>query len=133
MTKYTVHFPLETDGTNVFRATESLNGTVLFNIKNALLACPGERPMEPTFGFCLKKFLFENPTQSMFEEMHSGIIQSLKTWLPYLSVSNVNISYDENSPHLLSIIINYHIPNQLPSSQITFTLNTTLQEVSTSF
>jgi len=130
MTKYTVNFPLNTHSGNVFEPTETLRQTVAFNIKNTLLACPGERPMTPDFGFCLKKFIFEMPTESVLETMHAGIINSLKTWLPYLSVTNVKIEYSENEPNLLSIAISYHIPNQLPTSQISFAVNYHLQTVS---
>jgi hypothetical protein len=70
------------------------------------------------------------PTESVLETMHAGIINSLKTWLPYLSVTNVKIEYSENEPNLLSIAISYHIPNQLPTSQISFAVNYHLQTVS---
>ena len=66
---------------------------VFSNVKNLLLTAKGERYMQPDFGTELKFILFENITSedSFAERIRGEIISAISTWLPYLSISNLEV------------------------------------------
>jgi hypothetical protein len=66
---------------------------VFSNVKNLLLTAKGERYMQPDFGTELKFILFENITSedSFAERIRGEIISAISTWLPYLSITNLEV------------------------------------------
>jgi phage baseplate assembly protein W len=67
---------------------------VFSNVKNLLLTAKGERYMQPDFGTELKFILFENITSedSFADRIRGEIISAISTWLPYLSVTNLEVN-----------------------------------------
>lgn len=68
------------------------------NAKNLLKTEPGERPMLPQFGCGLRKTLFEQLTDEAVEALRNRIEQNFATFLPYIYISELNITPkpDEN-------------------------------------
>jgi phage baseplate assembly protein W len=66
---------------------------VFSNVKNLLLTAKGERYMQPDFGTELKFILFENITSedSFAERIRGEIISAISTWLPYLSITKLEV------------------------------------------
>ena len=72
---------------------------VFSNVKNLLLTAKGERYMQPDFGTELRFILFENiSSEDAFAERIRGeIISAINTWLPYLSVKNLEVNLNMTS------------------------------------
>ena len=94
---------------------KDLVGTVKQNFKNLLLTAPGERMMIPDFGIGLRHFLF-NPRPNAVSLIRQRIVSQTSKYLPYIVIRK--ISFDENKleedaldSHLLSIVIDYEVPN----------------------
>lgn len=66
------------------------------NSKNLLLTDKGERPMLPEFGCDLKKSLFENITSDLLARMQSQITSAFAYWLPYIFITNLTITPNED-------------------------------------
>ena len=111
MPEYSVVFPLEIDDGTGFKPIKNVNQLVKFNIKNTLLACPNERPMTGDFGFCMRKYLFEMPTQELLQVMHDSMMAELNKWMPYIIINGIQLRYDNEDSNLLNIKIAYTIPN----------------------
>ena len=119
---YTVKFPLEPGKVGIF---ETLTGNdlvevVRYNIKSTLLTCPGERPFQSDFGFCLRKYLFETPTQKMLQEMHSGIMNQISEHVSYIYINNLTLTVPEDSL-VLRIRLSYVIAEVNVKDEFDFT------------
>ena len=111
MIDYTVHFPLEIlDGGGFESLTsDQVTEVVKYNIKSTLLTCKGERPFLPDFGFCMRSYLFEFPSENLLEVMRQRIIKQLAEYVSYIRVSFVQLGIAKNNPNMLKILIKYSI------------------------
>jgi phage baseplate assembly protein W len=86
---------------------------VLQNLKMIILTNPGERVMEPNFGVGLKKFLFEQNNHFTHGEIKTKIINQVKEYMPFVSISQIYFFDSEKKQELpdnyLSIIIDFYI------------------------
>jgi len=97
-----VAFPL--DNINMFKGTKTIKEQVKSNLINLLLTEPGERINEPNFGVGLKGLLFEqNPDIEILKEK---INTQIEFYIPLISLSNVNVNFEDNE-YSLYIIISY--------------------------
>jgi phage baseplate assembly protein W len=64
-----------------------------YNVKSLLLTNWGERPMHYNMGCNLIEFLFEPVTQDLRQRVGDRIISQLQLWLPYVSVSTLNVVF----------------------------------------
>ena len=83
------------------------------NLKMLILTSPGERMMDTDFGVGLKKYLFEQNTQSTYSEIDSNIRQQVQRYLPYIGIDRIDFTVPEDNPDLF--------PNSL-SVSILFTI-----------
>ena len=65
------------------------------NLKNLILTLKGERVMHPNFGTNLRRFLFEPNLQSLRDEVGTEIEEAVKFWLPYINITNLNVTIPE--------------------------------------
>lgn len=87
------------------------------NLKNLILTSPGERIMDPAFGVGIKRFLFENKTVNVTNNIKSLIIGQVKKYMPFLSIEDVKISTQEENVNYLGITIVYVIvPKKITDS-----------------
>jgi phage baseplate assembly protein W len=111
MASVTVKFPLEKTGkNNGFDniQTSDLKEVVKFNIKNTLLTCPGERTFDnEDYGVCLRKSLFEFPSNSNFNSLKSRIKKQLKVFVPYIVLQEITITNPEDM--VMSVNLRYYI------------------------
>ena len=107
---------------------EASTKTTLEAVKNNLLnLCNtemGERPMQPLLGIKLKQFIFEQYNDESKIAMQNEILDTLKTWLPFVEIKGLDISMNETdavgkNKMLISIIFNIiRDPNTLESTQV---------------
>jgi phage baseplate assembly protein W len=88
-----------------------LRDLVKQNFMNLVLTEPGERIMDVTFGVGLKKYLFENVTESLQQEIAQNIIEQKSRYMPYLNIDNIEIENDSEEPNYLLVSVYYSIPS----------------------
>ena len=91
-----IPFPL--GGTPIFTSTFTTQDQAMSNLKNLLLTRKGERPLQPLFGTDIPSLLFENITQTLLDELKSGVARDIKFWLPYINMKEIVVENlaDEN-------------------------------------
>ena len=77
----------------IFNQSHTNVQQVMTNLRNLFLTNKGERIMQPEFGTDLQYYLFEPITdEDTFREQILGEIrESLNTWMPYVSIQEVNM------------------------------------------
>ena len=107
-----------------FASTGTTIKAVKNNIKMLLSTNKGERIMQPNLGMNLRKFLFEQYTDESRITVQNAIIDTFRTWLPFVEIRELNISMDEIDAigkNKMSISIVFNImrdPNTLESIQV---------------
>jgi phage baseplate assembly protein W len=94
---YGPKLPLTVDATDGIELTKSLLAAVRQNLKMILLTVPGERVMLPKFGVGLKRYLFEQNTVRLRDDITLKINQQVSVYLPYIQIEKVKFS-DLESP-----------------------------------
>lgn len=83
--------------TNSFTTDEQ----AISNLKNLLLTRKGERYNLPTFGSSLLNLIFEPNTDELVGSIQSTIQEAVSTWLPYIQLTNINVTTGQNNPGLI--------------------------------
>ena len=88
---------------------ESLNQ----NFANLLLTNPGEWPMNPAMGIGLRRFLFEQTSANILNNLRPKIVNQLNKYLPHIKLHSIeNYNNDEDiDNNTLKIKINYIVLN----------------------
>ena len=92
--------PFTRDRAGLFGQTETTLEQAGNNIKNLLLTSKGERVMQPEFGSDLRDLLFEQYTEDLTDRIKDAIEEAMSTWLPYIVISNVDVTENETNPIL---------------------------------
>lgn len=104
------HF--ETSATPIVAAGE--------NIKSLLLTNWGERVCHYNLGCNLREFLFENvSTEEMKSKIADRIFDQIETWIPYVTISQLNILLNEDDPTVPENTIRIRMTFALTSSPST--------------
>ena len=111
MAKISPKFPIEILAESAAMSSyeeADIISAVRFNLKNIILTNPGERIMNGNFGAGILQMLFDNATTDVESRMRSAIISQVSQYAPYVSINDLQISYDgENT---LSVSITYNVP-----------------------
>jgi uncharacterized protein len=117
-----LELPFARSRTGLFGLTETTLEQAGHNIKNLLLTAKGERVMQPDFGSNLRSLLFEQQDENLNINIKEAIQEAMSTWLPYIDISNVNISQDETKPNQMKVDIDFSL-NYEPNRFNTITLD----------
>jgi len=76
------------------------------NLRNLILTMKGERVMQPTFGSDIYLLLFENIYEQQLTDSATVAIKSaVATWMPFITINNVDVSSDvDNNKTLIQIL-----------------------------
>jgi phage baseplate assembly protein W len=110
MSSLSVKLPLTKDSGNGFTMNKSIVGMIKQNFKMLLLTIPGERVMEPNFGVGLKTFLFSNYYEGVESQISQRIREQVTTYLPTITVKNIQFLKSNIDVNTLGIRITYEIP-----------------------
>jgi phage baseplate assembly protein W len=77
--------------TNTFNQTYDNLVQLKSNVRNLLLTRKGERLGQPTFGTNLHTLLFEPNDEELEQKIYDTIDNSIRNWLPQLSIREINI------------------------------------------
>jgi len=113
-----------TFGENTFEQSFLTKDQVKSNIKNLLLTKKGERILQPEFGSGLQSLLFEPNVDDLAGKIEDTINDSLKKWLPYVTMEEINIeSTDElRDNNRLNVSIDFRIGDNINLENLTFTV-----------
>ena len=94
-----------------FASTSTTIDAVKIDILNLLNTRVGERLMQPTLGNDLHKFLFEQLSPTLIEEIKMSINETFKKWLPYVKIHNLEVQEEETTglANVLVIQLNFSI------------------------
>jgi phage baseplate assembly protein W len=103
-----IGFPLNHGMKGFFNRTQTSLEQTKSNIKNLLLTKKGERLGNPLFGSNLLAILFEleGDVESKVEE---DIRSSLKQWLPFVEVNNVQSIFSDAGDRVVNVKITFGI------------------------
>lgn len=96
MSGLSIKLPIALDEQDGFALNKTIKDIAQQNLKNVIFTSKGERPMDLNFGVGLKKFLFENKTNNLYNEISSEIHSQVNKYLPYLEITNISF-FDSNS------------------------------------
>jgi len=116
-------FPFKTNDTKGFENYSSNKEIIKFHIKNLFLTNPGERISIPEYGIGVRRYLFENITQGLLNNLKDVILDQIARYMPYIRVeeSAVNDFPEENK---ISISLRYTILETAEKDVLTFELAT---------
>ena len=121
-TKIGLELPFARSRTGLFGLTETTLEQAGHNIKNLLLTAKGERVMQPDFGSDLRALLFEQADENIGEKIEDTILESISTWLPYISIQKIDIIQDESNLNLMKVNLDFSL-NYEPDRFNTITLD----------
>ena len=97
--------PLGYSDTGYFKQTKTTMEQAKWNIINLLQTIPGERLGQPAFGSQLHNILFEPINEDLSDILEDSIRTTISTWLPYINIKNIDITFQEYNVNRVNISI----------------------------
>jgi uncharacterized protein len=94
------------------------------NLKTLILTNPGERVMDPSYGVGIRKFLFENFSQSLLSNIDSKIREQARTYIPAINILQINFDTSGIDRNTINIAILYSIPGVGARDSLSVPVNT---------
>ena len=102
-----IQFPLVIDRNGFLQfADDQTSDAIDQNLKFMMLTVPGTFFEYPDFGVNIQQYLFEFGNPNTEEAAKANILSQARRFLPYLTILNTDISFEEMS---MSIRIQYRI------------------------
>ena len=76
-----------------------------------ILTNPGERVMEPQFGVGMKRYLFQNFSQTTNSEISAKIREQVSIYLPLVNIINIDFDSSDSDQNQLFVSIRYSLPD----------------------
>ena len=94
------NFPFQpsTGSLGYLEVTEDVAAAITANLRSLLLTNWGERVMHIDFACNLREFLFENRSKSLKPRIADRVKGQLSKWMPYLSLTVLNIIFSDEDP-----------------------------------
>jgi len=83
------------DGDGYFATSKTTIDSVKNDLRLLLNTHQGERFFRPTLGINLRKYLFEQYTVDTVLNIQNDILDTITTYLPFVSVRDIQVSMDE--------------------------------------
>lgn len=96
--------PLRRGNTGYFNQGRDLLTQAKSNLINLILTKKGERVMQPDFGCDVHRLVFEAITDDNLANIKGSIQSAVKTWLPYLEITDVKITKDEDHNTVYAVL-----------------------------
>lgn len=110
MAGLSVKIPLQRDKTDGYKLNKTYQEMIKQNFKNLVLTIPGERMMDPLFGVGLRKYLFEQNSPMLREEISSNMHAQVKKYMPFIVIDDIDFGGpDEEIANMLLVRIQYSI------------------------
>jgi len=115
MPLYGPQWPLKSGNADTFEMYDSVEQQISFYLKNLLLTSPGENISDPSYGVGIRRFVFEQNIDSVRSSISSLIRSQISTYLPYLSISEIqaSASSEDVDNNYMTVRIVYGIPGDV--------------------
>lgn len=125
MPKYiNITFPFKNNDLGYFLGmNETNNQAVKSDLMHLLLTRKGERLYMPEFGTDLLKFIFSQNTEKNISDLKSEIKETVKKFMPKLTINDVIIETSELSDYAATVKIDYTITDGVFSENEIITIN----------
>lgn len=122
MASYSVALPLTYDSGDGFTMLKRIRDVAKQNFKMLILTIPGERVMEPDFGVGLKRYLFENFSETVYAEIDARIRKQVAIYMPMLVIQEIEFMSSDQDNNYLAVSIAYQIPGIGVKDLLEFTI-----------
>lgn len=93
-----------------FSLNKNMIDVVKQNLKTLILTERGERIMLPNFGVGLRKFLFENMSDTVNVQIEQEIVEQVRRYMPFINIRKVSVLEDPNNLNKLYVSVEFIIP-----------------------
>ena len=115
--------PLGYSDSGYFKQTKTTLQQAKYNIINLIKTIPGERLGQPSFGSNLHTILFEPMNEYFSEILEDAIRTSMSTWLPYINVKKIEITFPDHNVNRVDINIDFGLsfePDRFGTVSVSF-------------
>ena len=119
-----VKLPLALSDEYGYEMLTDLKSVFKQNLKTLILTEPGERVMDPSYGVGIRKFLFENFSQSLLSNIDSKIREQARTYIPAINILQINFDTSGIDRNTINIAILYSIPGVGARDSLSVPVNT---------
>ncbi len=110
-------FPLRFKEQKGFEDVQDAKELIRFHLMNILMTSPGEKISDSNFGVGIRKYLFENMTAGLINNLKDIIGEQLTTYASYVTTTSIEVlPFPEQSKLVISIA--YDITNTRDSDVI---------------
>jgi phage baseplate assembly protein W len=114
---HTPKFPLKFDDRTTFANADDLKQISMFHLKNVILTSPGEKISDPSFGVGIRRYLFENLSVGLLNNIAQDIIDEVRRHIGYITLVDVKVFTPADSNKLIVSIV-YSVPGFLENESI---------------
>ena len=115
--------PMGYSDTGYFKQTKTTLQQAKYNIINLLQTIPGERLGQPGFGSELHTIIFEPLNEDFNEILEDSIRTSMETWLPYINIKNIKITFPDYDINTVNMVIDFGLsfePDRFETVSVSF-------------
>ena len=110
------------NGEAVFSSNYTYAQSQKFNLLNWLLTNPGERVNQPTFGFGLRLFIFEQINSNNLDSLKELLSDEISTIFPTVVVENITLTGNSDLSSV-TLTLEFSIANTKEKEILTATVN----------
>ena len=122
MASISVRLPLTLDDSDGYGMIKKIRNVIKQNLKMLILTEPGERVMEPEFGVGMRRFLFENSSDSVYSQIDKRIREQVRIYIPDISIRKINFYLKEPDSNSVAFKMEYSIPSIAANDLLEFTI-----------
>ena len=122
MASISVRLPLTLDDSDGYGMIKKIRNVIKQNLKMLILTEPVERVMEPEFGVGMRRFLFENYSDSVYSQIDKRIREQVKKYIPDISIRKINFYLKEPDSNSVAFKMEYSIPSIAANDLLEFTI-----------
>ena len=110
------------NGEAVFNSNYTYAQSQTYNLLNWLLTNPGERINQPTFGFGLRLFIFEQINSNNLDSLKERLSDEISTIFPTVVVENITLTGNSDLSSV-TLTLEFSIANTNDREILTATVN----------
>ena len=117
-------FPFKFNNNMGFENYQSDKDVIRFHLTNLFLTNPGEKISDANYGVGVRRYLFENLTEGLVNNLEDEITDQVKLYLPYIKIIDMNI-IPEPEDNKLAVSLKYEIIDEAVQDAITLVISGT--------
>lgn len=118
----TPFFPLKFNDNKGFQNYQTNKEAIRFHLTNLLLTNPTEKISDANYGVGIRRYLFENLTDGLVNNLEDDIRDQVAVYMTYITVIDLNI-IPEPEQNKLAISIKYQIDDDAVQDAITLVIS----------